>query len=79
LFFVAIPFSPGTTERSESDEDRQDMFELLSSTANGTAPLSEETMALLNYIDYEKKRILASRGKLFLSALCLNLALMSSC
>ena len=59
-----IVFSSGTTERSEGGKDRQDVYELLSSTANGTSLLSEETMALLNYIDYEQKRILASRGKL---------------
>jgi hypothetical protein len=58
-----IYFSAGSAERPDSGKERQDMYELLSSTANGTSPLSEETMALLNYIDYEKKRIMASRGK----------------
>ena len=56
--------SAGTSDRPVSRNDHRDsVYDLLSSTAaDGTPLLSEDTMALLNYIDYEQKRAMASRG-----------------
>jgi hypothetical protein len=56
-------FNSGGKERPETACERHDMLDLLTSTsADGTSMLSDETAALLVYIDYERKKQLASQG-----------------